>query len=78
MPTAEGLVVYGEGEWKIYQGDWGEALEISRKGDSVEVRGGEAPERILLLGEEIPRVRIGGLAVEAERGARGSWVRLRS
>lgn len=76
IPTAEGLFIYGEGAWRIYQGEGGEAVEISRRGDAVELRGWEAPERILIVGEEVQRARVGEVEVEAERDSRGSWVRI--
>ena len=77
IPTAEGLIIYDKGSWKIYYGDKGEALEISRRGDLLEIIGeAEPPEKILIFGEKIREVKGEGLSIELEADPRGSWIKI--
>jgi alpha-glucosidase len=65
IPTSEGLIIYGRGSWKIYQGENGEAIEISREEDHIKIVGeAETPNKILLLGEKIRGARIEDIDIE--------------
>ena len=65
IPTSEGLMIYGRGSWKIYQGENGEAIEISREEDHIKIVGeAETPNKILLLGEKIRGARIEDIDIE--------------
>ncbi|MGC9010011.1 MAG: hypothetical protein ACP5I7_05275, partial [Sulfolobales archaeon] len=77
IPTSEELILYGEGKWRIYQGENGEYMDISRHNSFIFFTGDiEPPKKILLLGERIKYAKINELSIDVEADPRGTIIRI--
>jgi alpha-glucosidase len=66
VPLEDGLMIFGEGSWRIYHGDQGAAMDVSLKDNTV--RCGGEPMRVsklILLGVSVSRAVVDGEARDA-------------